>query len=444
MSLIEGPPDTTIDVAGTHGTHRPTSFRWVICTLLFFATTVNYVDRSVLSVLAPTLKAKIHWTDTNYGDINAAFTAAYAVGLLLAGRMIDVIGVRFGYAIALVCWALSSIGHAFVRTALGFGIARVCLGFFESANFPAAVKATAEWFPNKERSFAIGLFNSGANIGAIIAPLVVPFIAARFGWQWAFVATGTTELIWVFFWVPIYRRPADHPRVSKEELAYITSDPFESVTPVKWVKLFPHRQTWAFSIGKMLIDPIWWFWLFWASPFFHDKFGVDLKHIGLPLIIIYNLATIGSIGGGWIPTGFARLGWSTNLSRKMALLICAICVVPVTITPNINNEWMAIVLIGIAAAAHQGFSANLFALSGDLFPRRAVGSVVGIGGMLGALGGMAFQASAGRIVDHFHTYLPLFVVAGSAYLLAVLIIQILSPRLKPAVFEDEAAPMNAA
>lgn len=436
MSLTEGPPETTIDIAGTHGTHRPTSFRWVICTLLFFATTVNYVDRAVLSVLAPTLKQTIHWTDTDYGYINAAFTGAYAVGLLVAGRLIDVVGVRFGYPIALVCWAISSMCHALVRTAFGFGIARVCLGLFESANFPAAVKSVAEWFPNKERSFAIGLFNSGANIGAIVAPLIVPFIALKFGWQWAFVATGTAELIWVFFWIPIYRRPAEHPRVSKEELAYITSDPYETVKPVKWAKLVPHPQTWAFSIAKFLTDPIWWFWLFWGAPFFHDKFGVDLKHIGLPLIVIYNLATVGSIGGGWIPTGFARLGWSNNLARKMALLICALLVLPVMVTPKVDNEWAAIILIGVAAAAHQGFSANLFALSGDLFPRRAVASVVGIGGMFGAIGGMIFQASAGLVKDHFHTYFPLFVVAGSAYLVAVLLIHMLSPRLKTAEFPD--------
>ncbi len=298
----------------------------------------------------------------------------------------------------------------------------------------------AEWFPNKERSFAIGLFNSGSNVGAIIAPLVVPIIAIKFGWQWAFVATGSAELIWVFFWIPIYRRPAEHPRVSKEELAYITSDPHESVVPVKWAELVVHRQTWAFSVAKFLTDPIWWFWLFWASPFFHDKFGVDLKHIGIPLIIIYNLASVGSIAGGWIPTGFARLGWSNNAARKIALLICAVCVLPVTITPKMGNEWIAILLIGVAAAAHQGFSANLFALSGDLFPRRAVASVVGIGGMFGAIGGMLFQAAAGRIVDHLHSYLPLFVIAGSAYVVAMLIIQILTPRLEMATFADDRPP----
>jgi ACS family hexuronate transporter-like MFS transporter len=435
MSLTEGPPETTLDFAGTRGRLRPTRFRWVICALLFFATTVNYVDRSVLSVLAPTLKQKIGWTDTNYGDINAAFQASYAIGLLAAGRMVDAIGVRLGYALALLCWSLASISHALVRTVLGFGIARLSLGFFEAANFPAAVKSVAEWFPNKERSFAIGLFNSGANIGAIIAPLVVPFIAIKFGWQWAFVVTGALGMVWVLFWLPIYRRPAEHPRVSKEELAYIAGDPHESVEPVKWRKLLNHRQMWAFGIGKLLTDPIWWFWLFWAAPFFHEKFGVDLKHIGLPLIVIYNLASAGSIAGGWIPTGVARLGWSKNAARKTALLICAVCVLPVMMTPWVSNEWMAILLIGLAAAAHQGFSANLFALSGDLFPKRAVGSVVGLGGMMGGVSGMIFQSSAGRIVDKFHTYLPLFIAAGSAYLLATLVIQILSPRLEQVKFD---------
>jgi len=438
MPRIESPPDTTIDIAGTRGSLGPTHFRWVICTLLFFATTVNYVDRSVLSVLAPTLKQKIGWTDTNYGDINAAFQAAYAIGLLLCGRVIDIIGVRFGYAIALVCWTIASICHALVRTALGFGVVRVALGLFESANFPAAVKSVAEWFPNRERSFAIGLFNSGSNIGAILAPLIVPIVAIRFGWQWAFVVTGAAGLIWVLFWIPIYRRPAEHPRVSREELAYITSDPAESITPVRWAQLARYRQTWAFSIAKALTDPIWWFWLTWVPQFFHDRFSLDLRHIGLPLIIIYNLASVGSIAGGWIPAWFARLGWSANLSRKTALLICGLCVLPVMMTPH-TNKWNAIFLIGLAAAAHQGFSANLFALSGDLFPRRAVGSVVGIGGMCGSICGMLFQAASGRVVDHFHTYVPLFVVAGSAYLVAVMFIHALSPRLEPARFGQDIA-----
>lgn len=429
MSLETRPPVSTIDYAASGA--RPTRFRWVICALLFFATTVNYVDRSVLGVLAPTLQQKIGWSDTNYGDINAAFTAAYAIGLLFAGWLIDAIGTRVGYALFLVLWSVASICHAFVKTAFGFGVARVGLGLAEAGNFPAAVKTVAEWFPRKERSFAIGLFNSGSNVGAILAPILVPILALQWGWQSAFVATGVVGLVWVFFWLPIYRTPEVHPRCSKEELCYIQSDPGRTTLPVSWNRLLPLRETWAFSIGKFLTDPIWWFWLFWAAPFFNARYGLDLKHIGLPLVIIYNFATVGSIVGGWISNGLAKLGWSVNAARKTALLICALCVLPVMITPKVGNEWLAVCLIGIAAAAHQGFSANLFALSGDLFPQQAVGSVVGIGGMLGAVGGMLFQAAAGRVVDRFHTFLPLFVAAGAGYLLAVLIIQVLSPRLEP-------------
>jgi len=429
MSLETRPPVSTLDYT-TPGS-RPTRFRWVICALLFFATTVNYVDRSVLAVLAPTLQQKIGWSDTNYGDINAAFTAAYAIGLLFAGWLIDAIGTRVGYALFLVLWSIASICHAFVKTAFGFGVARVGLGLAEAGNFPAAVKSVAEWFPRKERSFAIGLFNSGSNVGAILAPILVPILALQWGWQSAFVATGVAGLVWVFFWLPIYRKPEVHPRCSKEELCYIQSDPGRTTLPVSWNRLLPLRETWAFSIGKFLTDPIWWFWLFWAAPFFNARYGLDLKHIGLPLVIIYNFATVGSIAGGWLANGLAKLGWSVNAARKTALLICALCVLPVMITPKVGNEWLAVCLIGVAAAAHQGFSANLFALSGDLFPQQAVGSVVGIGGMLGAVGGMLFQAAAGRVVDRFHTFLPLFVSAGAGYLLAVLIIQLLSPRLEP-------------
>jgi MFS transporter, ACS family, hexuronate transporter len=411
------------------------NYRWLICALLFFATTINYVDRSVLSVLSPLLKTKIGWTDTQYGDINAAFQAAYAVGLLLAGRLIDRFGTRWGYTAALTLWSLACVVHAFVRSVFGFGLARVALGAAEAGNFPAAVKTVAEWFPKRERSLAIGLFNSGSNIGAILAPVFVPFIAWNYGWQWAFVATGLAGLTWVLFWLPLYRRPTEHRRVSKSELAHILSDPIEPTATIPWARLLPHRQTWAFGIGKFLTDPIWWFWLFWAAPFFNKRFGVDIKTIGPPLIVIYNMATVGSIGGGWIATGLMRMGHSANVGRKIALLICAICVLPVMACPFTTHLWIAVILIGLAAAAHQGFSANLFALSSDLFPRRAVGSVVGIGGMMGATAGILFQFAAGRIVDRTHTYLSLFLIAGSAYLIAVAIIQFLSPRLIPADVE---------
>ncbi|HSV15812.1 MAG TPA: MFS transporter [Tepidisphaeraceae bacterium] len=406
-------------------------YRWVICALLFFATTVNYVDRSVLAVLAPTLKQKIGWTDTNYGDINAAFSAAYAIGLLAAGWFIDKFGTRMGYTVALIFWSFASIAHAFARTAFGFGACRVVLGVAEAGNFPAAIKTVAEWFPKKERSFAIGLFNSGSNIGAILAPVLVPWITITWGWQAAFIITGAAGLIWVAFWLPLYRVPAEHPRLSKSELAYINSDAAEAVTPVPWSKLLPHRQVWAFSLAKALTDPIWWFWLFWAAPYLNKRFGVDIKTIGIPLVIIYNFATVGSIGGGYLSAGLIRAGWSVNAGRKTALLICALLVLPVTVLTKFNNEWVAVLLIGLAAAAHQGFSANLFALTGDLFPRRVVGSITGIGGMFGGVASIFLQFSAGRIVDHFG-YLPLLIICGSGYLLAVAVIQLLAPRLEPA------------
>jgi ACS family hexuronate transporter-like MFS transporter len=313
----------------------------------------------------------------------------------------------------------------------------VFLGVAEAGNFPAAIKTVAEWFPKKERSFAIGLFNSGSNIGAILAPILVPWITIKWGWEAAFVVTGAAGLIWVAFWVPMYRKPAEHPRVSKAELAYINSDPAEAATPVPWSKLLPHRQVWAFSIAKALTDPVWWFWLFWAAPYLNKRFGVDIKNIGLPLVIIYNLATVGSIGGGYLSQGLMRAGWSVNAARKTALLICALLVVPVTTMMKFNNEWIAVGLIALAAAAHQGFSANLFALTGDLFPRRVVGSVTGIGGMFGGVASIFLQMSAGRVVDHFG-YAPLMVVCGSAYLLAVIIIHVLAPRLEAAEIDGVA------
>ncbi len=419
---------------GDEQSNKIGNYRWVICALLFFATTINYVDRSVMAVMSSTLKDEIHWTDKQYGDINAAFSAAYAIGLLVAGGLIDRFGTRLGYAISLVLWSLASIGHAFVRTPLGFGAARVTLGFFEAGNFPAAVKTVAEWFPKKERALAVGIFNSGANIGAILAPLTVPWLVISFGWEAAFIVTGAAGLIWVLFWWPMYRKPEDHPRLGKTELNYIVSDLAESPAKIAWAKLLPHRQTWAFSIGKFLTDPIWWFWLFWAAPYFKAKFHTDIKSIGMPLVVIYNMATIGSVGGGYLATVFIRAGCNTNVSRKMAMLICGLCVLPVMYAPITEHKWTAVLLIGLAAAAHQGWSANLFALSGDLFPKRAVGSVVGIGGMMGGVAGIILLFASGRIVEAYG-YLPLFIIAGSSYMLAILAIQILVPKLEAATID---------
>jgi ACS family hexuronate transporter-like MFS transporter len=426
-----------------HGAHgRPlvsatsSHFRWVICALLFFGTTINYVDRGILGVLAPDLERRIGWSDTEYGDINAAFSLAYALGFLFVGRFIDRVGTRAGYAIALVVWSLAAAGHALARSALGFGIARFCLGFAEAGNFPAAIKTTAEWFPRRERALATGIFNAGSNVGVVLTPLVVPFIALHWGPQAAFLVTGLGGLVWVALWLPLYDRPERHPRVAPAELAWIHSDPAEPAARVSWLSLLPHRQTWAFAAGKFLTDPIWWFYLFWSAKFLFDEFGVDLKDIGLPLIVIYLMADIGSVGGGWLSSALLKRGWSTSAARKTALLACALCVAPVSLAPVVPDAWVAVGLIGIAAAAHQGFSANLFTLTSDLFPRRAVGSVVGIGGMAGAVGGILMQGMSGRIRDWTGSYQTMFVIAGSAYAVAVLVIHLLAPRLGPARLDE--------
>jgi ACS family hexuronate transporter-like MFS transporter len=411
---------------------RSSYYRWVICGLLFLATTVNYVDRFTLGVLAPALKKEIGWTDTQYGDVNAAFSTAYAIGFVVMGGLIDRLGTKAGYALALVMWSLAAAGHALARSPFGFGVARFLLGLGEAGNFPAAVKTTAEWFPRRERAFATGIFNAGSNIGAVVAPLVVPLLALRFGWQAAFLATGLVGLLWVALWLPLYDRPERVAAVSKEELEWIRSDPPEASSPIPWAHLLPHRQTWAIAVGKFLTDPIWWFYLTWSGVFLADRFGVDLKTIGAPLVTIYLLADVGSIGGGWLSSWLIGKGWSANAARKTALTACALCVVPVSLAPLVSSMWVAVLLIGLAAAAHQGFSANLYTLASDMFPRRAVGSVIGIAGMSGAVGGILMQAASGRIKELTGSYLTMFVVAASVYLLSVVVMHLLAPRLTPA------------
>lgn len=407
-------------------------YRWVICALLFFATTINYIDRAVLSVLEPELEKVIGWTATQYGNINASFTFAYAIGFLFAGWMMDKLGTRVGYALALIVWSLAAAAHAFADSVLGFTIARFALGIGESGNFPAAIKTVAEWFPKKERAFATGIFNGGSNVGAIIAPLVVPILFAWHGWQTAFIATGLVGIVWVFFWWPIYRRPQEHPRVSAAELAHIESDPPDPPVRVPWLQLLPYRQTWAFAVGKFMTDSIWWFYLFWFPKFMNDQFGVDIKTIGLPMITVYLLADVGSVAGGWQSSRLMARGWTANAARKTAMLTAALCIVPVAAAPLVAEKWVAVLLIGVAAAAHQGFSCNLFTLASDMFPRRVVGSVVGIGGFAGAMGGFLMNLSAGRLKDMTGNYIAMFTVAAFAYLIALLIIHLLVPRLTPA------------
>jgi MFS transporter, ACS family, hexuronate transporter len=412
---------------------RVGNFRWTICALLFFATTINYVDRQVIGILSKDLQAAFRWSEIDYGNIVAAFNAAYALGLLLAGRLIDRFGTRIGYATALTVWSLAAMAHALARSAFGFGVARAALGVGEAGNFPAAIKTVAEWFPKKERALATGIFNAGSNVGAIVAPLTVPWIALHMGWQWAFILTGAIGLVWLAFWIPLYARPEAHSRISPTELAYIQSDPPDPpAAKVPWIKLIPQRETSAFAIGKYLTDPIWWFYLYWIPPFLRQNYGLDLTTIGPPLIAIYVIADIGSIGGGWLSSTFIKRGWTINQARKTAMLICALLVTPIVFASHAKSMWLAVGLVGLAAAAHQGWSANIFTLTSDMFPRRAVGSVVGIGGMAGAFAGSTMAVVVGYILQVTGgNYRVPFFIAGSAYLVALLIIQLLVPRIEP-------------
>jgi ACS family hexuronate transporter-like MFS transporter len=408
------------------------NYRWVICALLFFATTINYVDRAVLGVLAPTLRTEIGWTDQEYGYISASFTLAYAIGFLFAGWFIDKVGTRIGYTFYLTIWSLAAAAHALVRSAFGFGVARFALGIGESGNFPAAIKTVAEWFPKKERALATGIFNAGSNVGAILAPLLVPWIALHWGWQEAFIITGLAGLIWIVFWWPLYHRPAEHPKISKTELAHIESDPPDPPAKIPWLRLLPLKQTWAFATGKFLTDAIWWFYLFWFPLFMNDRFGIDLRTIGLPMITVYLLADVGSVGGGWFSSFLLKRNWTVNAARKTAMLVCALLILPVAMAPHVEGAWVAVFLIGIAAAAHQGFSANIFTTTSDMFPRKAVGSVVGIGGFAGAMGGFFMNLGAGWLKQNTGSYEIMFAIAGVVYLLALLIMHLLVPKLEPA------------
>ena len=416
-------------------------YRWVICALLFFATTINYVDRQVLGILATdeSFKHTIGWNDAQYGFIQTAFQAAYAVGLLLVGSLMDRFGTRKGFSFAVGFWSIAAMAHALARSIFGFGVARFALGLGEAGNFPAAIKTVAEWFPKKERALATGIFNSGSNVGAIVGPLAVPFIAVRYGWQWAFIITGMLGFIWLIFWLAIYRRPEEHPKLSPAELAHIQSDPAEPTTKIKWSRLFPHRQTWAFAVGKFMTDPIWWVYLFWLPKFLNSNYGLNITQIGLPLVVIYVAADFGSIGGGWLSSSLIKRGWSVNKSRKTAMLVCAIAVVPIIFAAHASSLWAAVAFVSLAASAHQGWSANMFTMASDMFPRRAVGSVVGIGGMAGSIGGMLIQSTVGLILFYTGSYLPIFIIAGSTYLVALGIIHLLSPRLEPANVENPAS-----
>jgi ACS family hexuronate transporter-like MFS transporter len=410
---------------------RAGRYRWVIVALLFAATAINYVDRQMIGVLKPTLSAELGWTETAYADIVFWFQAAYAIGYIGFGRIVDRIGARFGYAIAFVIWTLAHVGHGFVHSVTQFAMVRFGLGLGEAGNFPAGIKAVTEWFPAKERALAVGIFNAGANVGAIITPLVVPALTLAYGWRMAFIVTGAFSVIWLIAWVTIYRRPREQPRVSDAELAWIESDPADPIKPLPWRQLIRVKETWAYALGKFFIDPIWWFFLFWLPGFLGERYGLDLKSFGPPLVAIYILSDVGSVVGGWASSRMMKAGRTVNFARKMTMLGCAFAVTPIFFAQYYDSLWVAVLVIGIATAAHQAFSANLYTLPSDLFPRAAVGSVVGIGGTVGAIGGMMMAKYTGFILDSIGSYTPLFVVAGSAYFLALGVVHLLSPRLAP-------------
>jgi ACS family hexuronate transporter-like MFS transporter len=429
--------------------------RWVICALLFFAATINYVDRQVIGLLKPTLQAQFGWSEIDYADIVFAFQLAYAIGLLLAGKLMDRLGARTGFALAIVVWSVAAMAHAEAQafggiagamlaiagltysvSVAGFIAARFALGLGEAGNFPGAIKVVAVWFPKRERALATGLFNSGTNVGALMTPLVVPWITVTWGWYWAFVATGALGFLWLAWWWVAYRSPDQHPRVSAAELAYIRSDPPEPSVRVPWRTLLKHRQTWAFAIGKFLTDPVWWLYLFWIPDFLNRNHGLDLTSLGPPLVAIYLVADVGSIGGGWLSSFLMKRGTSLNAARKIAMLTCALAVLPIAFAAGAGDLWVAVAIISLAAAAHQGWSANLFTLTSDTFPRQAVGSVVGLGGMAGAVGGMLIAKLTGYILEATGSYVPVFLIAASAYLIALAVIHALVPRLEPARLES--------
>lgn len=409
---------------------KPTSMRWWICALLFFATTINYIDRQVLAILAPTLQNEIGWTEVEYGYIVTAFQFSYAIGLLLAGKFIDYLGTKKGYVISIVIWSLAAIGHAVARTPLGFGVARLFLGIGESGNFPAAIKTISEWFPRKERALATGIFNSGSNIGAIVAPLLVPVIALHYGWKWAFIATGLLGFVWLVFWIKMAGKPEGHPGVNAAELALIESDGKEELEKQAslW-EIIKTRKVWAIAIGKFLTDPIWWFFLYWLPKFLNTTYGLQLDKIGLPLITAYLIADVGSIGGGWLSSKFIKMGWTINAARKTTLLICALMVIPIYWASGISDVWPAMLLIGLGMAAHTGWSANMYTMATDFFPKQDVGTVVGFIGMAGAIGGMLMASATGHLLEATGSYKGIFIIAASAYSLALLIIQILVPNI---------------
>lgn len=418
------------------------NYRWVICALLFFATTINYVDRQILGYLKPTLEVEFNWTETDYANIVMVFAACYALGYIVFGNFIDRIGSKLGYTISITVWSIAAVAHAFVRSTFGFGAVRAILGLGEGGNFPAAVKATAEWFPKKERALATGIFNSGTSIGAVAAPILIPWLLGSYGWKMAFIITGAIGFIWLIFWFIFYEIPSRSKHVSTPEYEYIHSDneaaEDANKAPIKWATLFKLRQTWIFIVGKFLTDPIWWFYLFWLPSYFATTFALDLKKPSLQLVAIYTATTFGSIGGGYLSSWLIKKGWAPFKARKTALLVAAFVVLPIIFAQFATNVWTAVAIIAVSTAAHQAWSSNIFTIVSDMFPKRAVSSVVGIGGMLGSLGSTFFPLLVGTLLDFYKNqgnigagYNILFIICGLAYIVAWLIIHVLTKNMKP-------------
>ena len=427
----ESPQSSSSNPPGAIGSWLAGSYRWRICALLFFATTINYIDRQVISILKPTLMHDLGWNEIDYSNVIFAFQCAYAFGYAGGGWFMDRVGVKLGYAVAVLGWSLAAMSHTFARSVMTFSVARFALGVAEGGNFPAAIKTISEWFPKKERALATGIFNAGCNVAVVVTPLLVPWITLRWGWPSAFFVTGALGLLWLVAWQLTYRSPQNHPRVSPAELAHIQSDAPDPAAKIPWLELLRHRQTWTFTAGMVLVAPVWWFYLFWVPGFLHDKHGLNLKDFGPPLVAIYLIADVGSIGGGWLSSHLLKRGWSLNAARKTAMLVCALCVVPVFAAATVSNLWLATALIGLAAAAHQGFAANLYTLVSDTAPRHVVSSIVGIGGMASAVAGMFAAKFTGYVLQWTGSYVLLFGSASGAYLLALFAIHVLNPRLEP-------------
>ena len=426
---------------------RVGDYRWVVCALLFLATTVNYIDRQILSLLKPILDEQLGWTNEQFGQVNAAFQGAYAVGLLIFGALIDRWGTKIGYALSITAWSLAAVGHALVGSISGFMYARIALGLGEGGNFPSAIKSVALWFPKKERAFATALFNSGANVGAIVAPAVIPWLAFTWGWRSAFVAAGCAGFLWLILWTLFYDIPERIKRLRPTELAHIRSDPGDKIGSgkVRWSQILRYRQAWAFIIGKFMSDPVWWFFLIWLPDYFKKTRGLDIKKSWVHLVTIYSIVTVLSIVGSWFTGSLTRRGYSVSRARKTGMLVAACCVLPILLVTR-AGDWGAVVLIGLAGAAHQAWSANLFTSASDMFPKRAVASVVGLGGMAGSVGGILFPLYSGKLLDRFQAagnvtagYTILFMICGSAYLVAFAINHLLAPRFDPVDFSDLSA-----